>query len=155
MIFLELVSIELKKVRDHSALLQPGLLSTGEQSLVMEESLMELKKKVMEDQLRSLLDLDNLSTASILLSQNYTKVITQLSTAQHTMLMVVPELFLQSMISKFHFGLISNSRLKCLNVMSPHIKLIKQLSILPHTQQPSNQIDASFLDLITNKDLEL
>lgn len=50
MIFLELVSIELKKVRDHSALLQPGLLSTGELSLEMEESLMELKKKVMEDQ---------------------------------------------------------------------------------------------------------
>jgi hypothetical protein len=69
-IFLELVLIELKKVRDHSVVHQTGLLSTGELSLVMEESLMELKKKVMEDQSKSLLDLDNLSTASILHSQN-------------------------------------------------------------------------------------
>lgn len=63
-------STELKKVRDHSVPHQTGLLSTGEQSLVMEESLMELKKKVMEDHSRLLLDLDNLSTASILPSQN-------------------------------------------------------------------------------------
>jgi hypothetical protein len=69
-IFLELVLIELKKVRDHSVVHQTGLLSTGEQSLVMEESLMELKKEVMEDHSRLLLDLDNLSTASISLSQN-------------------------------------------------------------------------------------
>jgi hypothetical protein len=78
----------------------------------MEESLMELKKKVMEDQLRSLLVLDNLSTASILLSQNYIKVITLLSTAQLSTLMVVPEPSPQSMILKFLFGLTLNSRSK-------------------------------------------
>merc|ERR1712110_473068 len=81
----ELVLIELKKVVDQSVPHQTGLLSTGELSLVMEELLMELKKEVMEDQLRLLLDLDNHSTVSILPSQNYMKVIMLLSTAQLSM----------------------------------------------------------------------
>jgi hypothetical protein len=142
----------MRKVVDQSAPPQHGLLSTGEQSLEMEESSMDLKKEEMEDHSRSLLDLDNLSTASILPSQNYTKVIMLPSIAQHFMLMVVQELSPQLMISKFLSGQILNSRSKCLNVMSPHIQF--QQLILDHTLPPFNQTDASFLDLITNKDPE-
>merc|ERR1712166_509684 len=101
---------------------------------------MELKKEEMEDHSRSQLDLDNLSTASILLSQNYTKAIMLLSIAQLSMLMEVPELSPQLMSSK------------CLNVMYPHIKLIKQKSTLLLTLLLFNHIDASSLDHITNKD---
>ena len=153
-ISLESESIEQNQVRDHFVPHQTGLLSTGEPSLVMEESSMELKKEEMEDHLRLLLDPDNLSTASILHSQNYTKEITLLSTAQLTMLMVVPEPYPQSMISKFLSGLILNSRLKWSNVTSPHIKLIKQLFTLLNTLPLFNHIDASFSDLIMNKVLE-
>ena len=151
-IFLELESIKLNLEKDHFVPHQTGLLSTGEPFLEMEESSMELKKEEMEDHSRSLLDLDNLSTASILPSQNYTKVIMLPSIAQHSMLMVVPELSPQLMISKFLSGQTLNSRSKCLNVMSPHIQF-HQL-ILDHTLPPFNQTDASFLDLITNKDPE-
>lgn len=98
--------------KDHSVMHQTGLLSTGELSLEMEESSMELKKEEMEDHSRSLLDLDNLSTASILLSQNYIKVITLLSIAQLSTLMEEPKLSPQLMISRFLSGLISNSRSK-------------------------------------------
>jgi len=73
---------------------------------------MELKKEEMEDHSRSLLDLDNLSTASILLSQNYIKVITLLSIAQLSTLMEEPKLSPQLMISRFLSGPISNSRSK-------------------------------------------
>jgi hypothetical protein len=151
-IFQESELTEMRKVADQSALPQHGLLSTGELSLEMEESSMDLKKEEMEDHSRSLLDLDNLSTASILPSQNYTKVIMLLSIAQHSMLMVVPELSPQLMISKFLSGQTLNSRSKCLSVMSPHIQF-HQL-ILDHTPPHFNQTDASFLDLITNKDPE-
>jgi len=151
-IFLESELTEVKKVKDHSVPHQTGLLSTGEQSLVMEELSMELKKEEMEDHSRSQLDLDNLSTASILLSQNYTKVIMLLSIAQLSMLMEVPELSPQLMISKFLSGLTLNLRSKCLNVMYPHIKLIKQKSTLLLTLLLFNHIDASSLDHITNKD---
>ena len=102
----------MRKVADQSALPQHGLLSTGELSLEMEESSMDLKKEEMEDHSRSLLDLDNLSTASILLSQNYIKVITLLSIAQLSTLMEEPKLSPQLMISRFLSGLISNSRSK-------------------------------------------
>lgn len=145
----------MRQVVDQSVPLQTGPLSTGEQSLEMEELSMELKKEEMEDHSRSLLDLDNLSTASILPSQNYTKVIMLPSIAQLIMLMEVQELSPQLMISRFHFGLILNSRSKWLNAMYPHIKLIKQLSILPHTLLLFSHIDASSLDHITNKDPEL
>jgi len=143
----------MRQVVDQYAPLQIGLLSTGEQSLEMEELSMELKKEEMEDHLRSLLDLDNLSTASILPSQNYIKVITLPFIAQLSTLMEEPKLSLQLMISKFLFGLTLNSRSKWSNAMSPHIKLIKQLSTLPHTLLLFNHIDASSLDHITNKDL--
>ena len=121
-IFLESELTEPNVEKDQSVPHQTGLLSTGELSLEMEESSMELKKEEMEDHSRSLLDLDNLSTASILPSQNYTKVIMLPSIAQHFMLMVVQELSPQLMISKFLSGQILNSRSKCLNVMSPHIQ---------------------------------
>jgi len=111
-IFLELESIKLNLEKDHFVPHQTGLLSTGEPFLVMEESSMELKKEEMEDHLRLLLDPDNLSTASILLSQNFIKVITLPSTAQLSTLMVVPEPSPQLMISKFLFGLTLNSRSK-------------------------------------------
>lgn len=153
-IFQESELTELNKEKDHSVPHQTGLLSTGELFLVMEESLMEPKKEVMEDHSRLLLDLDNPSTVSILLSQNFMKVIMLLSTAQLSTLMVVPELSPQLMISKFHSGQTSNSRLKCLNVTYLHIKLTNKLSILPHTLLPFNHIDVSSLDHITNKDQE-
>jgi hypothetical protein len=111
-IFQESESTEMNAVRDHSVLLQLGPLSTGELFLEMEESSMELKKEEMEDHSRLLLDPDNLSTALILLSQNYTKVIKLPSIAQLIMLMVVLELSPQLMISKSHFGQTLNSRLK-------------------------------------------
>lgn len=144
----------MKKVKDHSVPHQTGPLSTGELSLVMEELLMELKKEVMEDHSRLLSDLDNPSTVSISLSQNFMKVITPLFTAQLSMLMVVPEPYPQLMISRSHFGQTLNSRLKCLNVTYPHIKLTKVLFILPHTLLLFNHIDVSSLDHITNKDQE-
>jgi len=142
----------MRQVVDQSVPLQTGPLSTGEQSLEMEELSMELKKEEMEDHSRSLLDLDNLSTASILPSQNYIKVITLPFIAQLSTLMEEPKLSPQLTILRFLFGLILNSRSKWLNAMSPHIKLIKQLSILPHTLLLFNHIDASSLDHITNKD---
>jgi len=111
-IFLELESIKLNLEKDHFVPHQTGLLSTGEPFLEMEESSMELKKEEMEDHLRLLLDPDNLSTASILLSQNFIKVITLPSTAQLSTLMVVPEPSPQLMILKFLFGLTLNSRSK-------------------------------------------
>jgi|TARA_B110000259_G_C13980751_1_gene388536 hypothetical protein len=111
-IFLELESIKLNLEKDHFVPHQTGLLSTGEPFLEMEESSMELKKEEMEDHLRLLLDPDNLSTASILLSQNLSKVITLPSTAQLSTLMVVLEPSPQLMISKFLFGLTLNSRSK-------------------------------------------
>jgi len=111
-IFLELESIKLNLEKDHFVPHQTGLLSTGEPFLVMEESSMELKKEEMEDHLRLLLDPDNLSTASILLSQSSIKVITLPSTAQLSTLMVVLEPSPQLMISKFLFGLTLNSRSK-------------------------------------------
>lgn len=111
-IFLESESIKQNLVKDHFVPHQTGLLSTGEPFLVMEESSMELKKEEMEDHLRLLLDPDNLSTASILLSQSSIKVITLPSTAQLSTLMVVPEPSPQLMISKFLFGLTLNSRSK-------------------------------------------
>ena len=111
-IFLESELTELNVEKDHSVMHQTGLLSTGELSLEMEESSMELKKEEMEDHLRLLLDPDNLSTASILLSQNLSKVITLPSTAQLSTLMVVLEPSPQLMISKFLFGLTLNSRSK-------------------------------------------
>jgi len=142
----------MRQVVDQSVPLQTGPLSTGEQSLEMEELSMELKKEEMEDHSRSLLDLDNLSTASILPSQNYIKEITLPFIAQLSTLMEEPKLSPQLTILRFLFGLILNSRSKWLNAMSPHIKLIKQLSILPHTLLLFNHIDASSLDHITNKD---
>ena len=111
-IFLESESIKQNLVKDHFVPHQTGLLSTGEPFLVMEESSMELKKEEMEDHLRLLLDPDNLSTASILLSQSSIKVITLPSTAQLSTLMVVLEPSPQLMISKFLFGLTLNSRSK-------------------------------------------
>lgn len=111
-IFLESESIRLNLEKDQVVSHQTGLLSTGEPSLEMEESSMELKKREMEDHLRLLLDPDNLSTASILLSQNFIKVITLPSTAQLSTLMVVPEPSPQLMILKFLFGLTLNSRSK-------------------------------------------
>ena len=111
-ISLESELIEQNQVRDHFVPHQTGLLSTGEPFLEMEESSMELKKEEMEDHLRLLLDPDNLSTASILLSQNYIKVITLLSIAQLSTLMEEPKLSPQLMTSRFLSGLISNSRSK-------------------------------------------
>jgi hypothetical protein len=111
-ISLESELTELNVEKDHSVPHQTGLLSTGELSLEMEESSMGLKKEEMEDHSRSLLDLDNLSTASILLSQNYIKVITLLSIAQLSTLMEEPKLSPQLMISRFLSGPISNSRSK-------------------------------------------
>ena len=111
-IFLESESIKLNLEKDQVVSHQTGLLSTGEPFLEMEESSMELKKREMEDHLRLLLDPDNLSTASILLSQSSIKVITLPSTAQLSTLMVVPEPSPQLMISKFLFGLTLNSRSK-------------------------------------------
>ena len=69
--------------------------------------------------------------------------------------MEVPELYHQLMILRFLFGLMLNLMLKCLNVTNPHIKLTKQLFTLPHTQQLFNHTDASTLDLIMNKEVEL
>lgn len=71
------------------------------------------------------------------------------------MLMEVLEPFPQLMISRFLYGQMLNLMLKCLNVMNLHIKLIKQQSTLLLTLQPYNHIDASTLDHITNKEVEL
>jgi len=102
----------MRQVVDQSVPLQTGPLSTGEQSLEMEELSMELKKEEMEDHSRSLLDLDNLSTASILPSQNYIKEITLPFIAQLSTLMEEPKLSPQLTILRFLFGLILNSRSK-------------------------------------------
>ena len=142
-ISLELESIELSKVKVLSVLRQHGPLSTGEPFLVMEELSMALKKEEMEDHLRSLLVQDNPSTASMLPSQNSMKVIMLLFTAQLTTLMVELEPSPQLTISKSHFGLTSNLRLKCLSAMSLHTELIKLPSILPHTLLLFNHIDVS------------
>ena len=69
-IFQESELTKVNAVKDQNVLLQLGPLSTGELFLVMEESLMALKKEEMEDHSKLLLDLDNHSTALILLSQN-------------------------------------------------------------------------------------
>jgi len=111
-ISLESELILMRQVVDQSVPLQTGPLSTGEQSLEMEELSMELKKEEMEDHSRSLLDLDNLSTASILPSQNYIKEITLPFIAQLSTLMEEPKLSPQLTILRFLFGLILNSRSK-------------------------------------------
>ena len=97
MIFQELVLISLKQVRDQLAMLQIGPLSIGNQFLVMEEKSKTPEKDSVkvkfQDQIPLLLDQDKASTALILLSHNFIKVIKQPLNAHLIMLMVVLTLF--------------------------------------------------------------
>jgi hypothetical protein len=75
-IFQELELALLKKELEQNAMHQTGLHSTGNLSLEMEEKSKIPKRDSLkdksQDQIKSLSDLDKVSTVSILLSQNFT-----------------------------------------------------------------------------------